>query len=44
VPASGGEVALTRGNRKSLQCRYHRWTYGLDGTLRACPEMEDRRT
>jgi choline monooxygenase len=35
-----GQVALTRGNRKSLQCGYHGWTYGLDGTLRACPEME----
>ena len=30
-----------KGNRKSLQCRYHGWTYGLDGTLRACPEMEE---
>jgi choline monooxygenase len=36
-----GQVALTRGNRKSLQCRYHGWTYGLDGSLRTCPEMED---
>lgn len=36
-----GQVALTRGNRKSLQCRYHGWTYGLNGTLRACPEMEE---
>ncbi len=36
-----GQVALTKGNRKSLQCRYHGWTYGLDGTLRACPEMEE---
>ncbi|MEO6058792.1 MAG: Rieske (2Fe-2S) protein [Candidatus Limnocylindria bacterium] len=36
-----GQVALTRGNRKSLQCRYHGWTYGLDGALRACPEMEE---
>ncbi|MBA3779245.1 MAG: Rieske 2Fe-2S domain-containing protein [Chloroflexi bacterium] len=36
-----GQVALTRGNRKSLQCRYHGWTYGLDGTLRTAPEMED---
>jgi choline monooxygenase len=36
-----GQVALTRGNRKSLQCRYHGWTYGLDGSLRACPEMEE---
>jgi choline monooxygenase len=35
-----GQVALAKGNRKSLQCRYHGWTYGLDGTLRACPEME----
>ena len=36
-----GQVALTRGNRRSLQCRYHGWTYGLDGSLRACPEMEE---
>jgi choline monooxygenase len=36
-----GQVALTRGNRKSLQCRYHGWTYGLDGRLRAFPEMEE---
>jgi choline monooxygenase len=36
-----GQVALTRGNRKSLQCRYHGWTYGLDGRLRACPEMDE---
>jgi choline monooxygenase len=36
-----GQVALTRGNRKSLQCQYHGWTYGLDGSLRACPEMEE---
>ena len=35
-----GQVALTRGNRKSLQCRYHGWTYGLDGELRTAPEME----
>jgi choline monooxygenase len=36
-----GQVALSKGNRKSLQCRYHGWTYGLDGTLRAAPEMEE---
>jgi choline monooxygenase len=36
-----GQVALSKGNRKSLQCHYHGWTYGLDGTLRACPEMEE---
>ena len=35
-----GQVALTRGNRKSLQCRYHGWSYGLDGALRTAPEME----
>ena len=32
-----GQVALTRGNRKSLQCRYHGWTYGLDGTPARVP-------
>jgi choline monooxygenase len=36
-----GQVALAKGNRKSLQCRYHGWTYGLDGSLRAAPEMEE---
>ena len=36
-----GQVALARGNRNSLQCRYHGWTYALDGTLRTAPEMED---
>ena len=36
-----GQVALSKGNRKSLQCRYHGWTYGLDGVLRAAPEMEE---
>jgi choline monooxygenase len=36
-----GQVALSKGNRKSLQCRYHGWTYGLDGTLKSCPEMEE---
>lgn len=35
-----GQVALTRGNRRALQCRYHGWTYALDGALRAAPEME----
>ena len=41
VPASGRAGGAARGNRKSLQCRYHGWTYGLDGALRACPEMEE---
>jgi choline monooxygenase len=35
-----GQVALTRGNRRALQCQYHGWTYDLDGRLRAAPEME----
>ncbi len=33
-------VATGKGNRKSLQCRYHGWTYGLDGRLLAAPEFE----
>ena len=39
-----GQVALSRGNRKSLQCRYHGWTYGLDGTLRAARRWRRPRT
>ncbi len=35
-----GPVAKGAGKRTSLQCGYHGWTYGLDGTLRAAPEME----
>jgi phenylpropionate dioxygenase-like ring-hydroxylating dioxygenase large terminal subunit len=30
-------VALADGNRRSLQCRYHGWTYDLDGTLKSAP-------
>ncbi len=29
------------GNRKTLQCHYHAWTYNLDGSLRAAPGMKD---
>ena len=36
----GGPVASGCGQRKSLQCGYHGWTYGLDGRLLAAPEME----
>jgi len=35
-----GPVASGKGNRKSLQCRYHGWTYGVDGRLRNAPEFE----
>lgn len=30
-----------QGNRKTLQCAYHAWTYNLDGSLRAAPGMRD---
>ena len=33
-------VAIERRNRKSLQCSYHAWTYGLDGSLRGAPRSE----
>src|SRR5262245_16055774 len=35
-----GEVAVGKGNRKSLQCRYHGWTYTLEGKLFTQPEFE----
>lgn len=35
-----GPVASGKGNRNSLQCRYHGWTYGLDGRLLSAPEFE----
>jgi choline monooxygenase len=35
-----GPVAAGKGNRKSLQCRYHGWTYNLDGHLTKAPEFE----
>jgi choline monooxygenase len=35
-----GPVARGKGNRASLRCGYHGWTYGLDGSLLATPEFE----
>ncbi|MBC8145336.1 MAG: Rieske (2Fe-2S) protein, partial [bacterium] len=35
-----GVVARGKGERKTLQCAYHAWTYGLDGCLRSTPEFE----
>jgi phenylpropionate dioxygenase-like ring-hydroxylating dioxygenase large terminal subunit len=36
----GHEVAQGCGRRQALQCRYHGWTYGLDGRLRAAPRAD----
>jgi len=34
------EVAEGAGNRRTLQCPYHAWTYELDGHLRAAPRLD----
>jgi phenylpropionate dioxygenase-like ring-hydroxylating dioxygenase large terminal subunit len=36
----GSLVAEGSGNRRTLQCPYHAWTYALDGELRAAPRAE----
>ncbi len=36
----GHEVVSGEGNRKTLQCPYHAWTYGLDGCLRNAPRAD----
>jgi choline monooxygenase len=36
----GHPVAEGAGRRETLQCRYHGWTYGLDGALRAAPRAD----
>jgi len=36
-------VAVDDGNRSTLQCGYHAWTYNLDGSLRAAPRSERER-
>ena len=36
----GSLVCEGAGRRETLQCPYHAWTYGLDGSLRAAPRSE----
>ena len=36
----GHEVLTGDGNRRTLQCPYHAWTYGLDGCLRNAPRSD----
>lgn len=37
-----GPLALCDGRgARALRCRYHGWTYALDGQLRSAPEMAD---
>ena len=36
-----GPIALCDGlGARSLRCKYHGWTYGLDGQLKSAPEMQ----
>ena len=37
----GTVVVEGEGRRETLQCPYHAWTYGLDGSLRAAPRSEE---
>jgi choline monooxygenase len=38
----GAEIVVegSRGNRATLQCHYHAWTWNFDGSLRAAPGSE----
>jgi choline monooxygenase len=36
----GGPIAIEDGCAKALQCKYHGWTYMLDGSLRGVPEFD----
>ena len=37
----GFTIAEGEQRRETLQCPYHAWTYGLDGSLRAAPRSEE---
>jgi phenylpropionate dioxygenase-like ring-hydroxylating dioxygenase large terminal subunit len=37
----GFPVVEGAGQRETLQCPYHAWTYGLDGSLRSAPRAEE---
>ena len=37
----GFPLAEGEGQRETLQCPYHAWTYGLDGSLRAAPRSDE---
>jgi phenylpropionate dioxygenase-like ring-hydroxylating dioxygenase large terminal subunit len=37
----GFPLAEGSGKRETLQCPYHAWTYGLDGSLRAAPRSDE---
>ena len=37
----GFPVAQGAGKRETLQCPYHAWTYGLDGSLRSAPRSDE---
>lgn len=37
----GFPVADGSGTRETIQCPYHAWTYGLDGSLRAAPRSDE---
>src|SRR5690349_5296519 len=37
----GFPLADGAGKRETLQCPYHAWTYGLDGSLRSAPRSEE---
>jgi choline monooxygenase len=35
-----GPLATENNNNRVLRCKYHGWTYSLDGELKSAPEME----